>query len=223
MKYVIANWKMNQGLVDVKNWFETYKKEVGKLGTLEKSVPVVAPSFVHIPFAFFSAEDSPEIKIASQDISHYGKGSHTGESGAFQIKEFCKYCIVGHSERKEPKELVLQKRDIALNEGLVPIVCFISPESASDYYSEGCILAWEDPANISGGGSYKEKPFEEIEKVVSNMKENLPKSASLVYGGSVNKDNIGKLAAFSLLDGVLVGQASLDPLHFLELIKAYEI
>jgi triosephosphate isomerase len=224
MKYVIANWKMNMDMALVCNWFEGYKKtrEVSE-NFYEQVTPIVAPSFIHIPYAFLESENLPEFEIASQDISHYGKGSHTGENGAFQVKDFCKYCIVGHSERSELIDVVLQKRDLALEAGLIPIVCFVSPADALKYYSEGVILAWEDPANISEGGQYKEKPIEEIQETVVELRNSLPKNAILLYGGSVNKTNVADLAKLEVLDGVLVGQASLDPVHFFELVKAYEI
>jgi triosephosphate isomerase len=224
MKYVIANWKMTMDLALVGEWFETYKKAQNQLGiSFKKTLPIIAPSFVHIPYAFLETESIKEVKLASQDISHYEKGSHTGESGAFQIKDFCKYCIIGHSERRDSTEIVLRKRDLAMREGLTPIMCFVSLEEALKYYLPGIILAWEDPAFISGGGQYKEKPIDEVQKAIEKLRKSLPKEAVLLYGGSVNKVNISDLACLDLLDGVLVGQASLDPMHFLEIIKAYEI
>lgn len=224
MKYVIANWKMAMDLASVGEWFETYKKARTHFDfPFKQTLPIIAPSFVHIPYAFLKSESTKELKLASQDISHYEKGSHTGESGAFQIKDFCKYCVIGHSERKDPAEIVLRKRDLAVQEGLTPIICFVSLEEALKYYLPGVILAWEDPANISGGGQYKEKPIDEVLKAVENLRKLLPKEAVLLYGGSVNKVTISDLANLELLDGVLVGQASLDPVHFLEIIKAYEI
>ncbi len=220
MKYVVANWKMNMDMPSVVGWFNASPKMSHNPSQV---TVIVAPAFLHIPFAFLALDEMEGLEMASQDISHYEKGSHTGENGGFQIKEFCKYCIVGHSERKESLDLVLQKRDLALKQGLIPIVCFVSPEDAPKYYVDGTILAWEDPANISGGGDYKEKPVEEVRKNVEKIKDLLPKEAVLLYGGSVNRDNIEDLADLDSLDGALVGQASLDPSHFFELIKAYEI
>jgi triosephosphate isomerase len=45
----------------------------------------------------------------------------------------------------------------------------------------------------------------------------LPENAVLVYGGSVNNDNIDNLAAMNQIKGVLVGNASLEPDHFYQL------
>jgi len=117
----------------------------------------------------------------------------------------------------------MQKRDRALEQGLIPIICFVSVDNVLKYYKDGVILAWEDPANISGGGDYNEKPIAEISQGVSNIKEKLPKGAVLLYGGSVNLENINDLVDLTQLDGVLVGKASLDPNHFFALVKAYEI
>ena len=184
---------------------------------------VIAPSFVHIPYVFLEVGDTPATFIGGQDTSLEQKGSHTGEVSASQLKDYCKYCIVGHSERKENPSVVAQKIDRLSDVGLIPIVCFISPEQASGYYKKGVILVWEDPANISKDGVYNEKPVEIIEKQITKIRKSLPEEAVLLYGGSVNKTNIASLSSMGGLSGVLAGHASLDPAHFLELIKSYEI
>jgi len=219
MKYVIANWKMKMSMVDVENWISDFK------GGYKPSdvTAIVAPSFVNIPYVREGLGSLEKVFIGAQDVSEASKGAHTGEVGAFQLKDYCKYVIVGHSERAENPALVIQKRDIALENGLVPIVCFISPEKAEFFYKEGCVLAWEDPKNISFEGVYSEKPLEKVEENVLLIKKALPGEAILLYGGSVNKDNIYGLSKLSKLDGVLVGQASLDSNHFIELIGAYAL
>lgn len=219
MKYVIANWKMKMDLASVEEWMEGFE---GLFKLSPNVVAVIAPSFPHIHKVKELLFD-PSIKIASQDVSANIKGSHTGEVGAFQLKDYCTHCIIGHSERAEDPALVAAKRDIALSHGLVPILCFTSPQQAKFFYKSGVILAWEDPQNISKDGKYREKPLEEIEESMEEIRKLLPEGAVLLYGGSVNKDNIGALSGIDGLDGVLVGQASLDPHHFWELIKAYEI
>ena len=222
MKYVVANWKMNMDMPQMVSWFDNYQS-ISKNFSFTNVSPIIAPSYIHIPYAFLEREKHLNFEIASQDISHNGKGSHTGEIGAFQVRDFCKFCVIGHSEREEPVDLVIQKRDRALEQGLIPIICFVSVDNALKYYKDGVILAWEDPANISGGGDYNEKPIAEISQGVSNLKEKLPKGAILLYGGSVNLENINDLVDLTQLDGVLVGKASLDPNHFFALVKAYEI
>lgn len=220
MKYVVANWKMKMSLTDVYDWLANFKD----LYTISDTVgTIVAPSYPHLLPLHKLFSDFKSASVASQDVSANAKGSHTGEVGAFQVSDLCSYAIIGHSERAEDLALVTEKRDIALTHNLTPIICFTSPDQAEVLYKEGVIMAWEDPENISKGGKYKEKSIEEVISFVKNIRESLPTRAILLYGGSVNRDNIGNLTGVEGLDGVLVGQASLDPFHFLDLIKAYEV
>ena len=215
MKYIIANWKMNMDLKRITSWVEYYR--ITRKFNPQKVQVIVAPSHINLALVYDVA-NSLKISLASQDVSNMERGAHTGENGAFQIKEFCSYSIVGHSERKEPRELVYEKREICLKEGIVPIVCFTKVSDALDAYKSGCFIAWEDPANISKNGEYKEKDPKEIEKGVNEIRSKLPTEAILIYGGSVNKDNIPYLASMKGLDGVLVGNASLDSEHFVKII-----
>ena len=41
----------------------------------------------------------------------------------------------------------------------------------------------------------------------------------MLYGGSVNKDNLGELLAMPDVDGGLVGGASLDPAAFAQMVE----
>lgn len=228
MKYIVANWKMNLDAELVSSWVTEWEKNQSQNNwPCEDTIPILAPSFVHIPFLFLELPRLNGVFLASQDISHYEKGTHTGEVGAFQVKDLCRYCIVGHSERNEPFDIVIKKRDLALKEGITPIVCFASAEEAPKYCAEGVILAWEDPLNISGDFGYNAKPLDEIRVTAESIKSALPENIPLLYGGSVNRENIGKrrdssgISGIPFLDGVLVGGAGLDPHHFEDLVKAY--
>lgn len=203
---------MNMTLSTINQWKEVWN---GLTHTFADKEIIIAPSHPHIHLV----KDIP-VSIASQDVSDREKGAHTGETGAFQLKEFVKYSIVGHSERGERRDTVLRKATLCLENQITPIVCFTALEDAKVYSADGVILAWEDPDNISKDGVYRPKPIEQIETEVKNMRQNLPSDVKMVYGGSVNKDNITGLKRIGLLDGVLVGNASLDPEHFHGLITA---
>jgi triosephosphate isomerase len=218
MKYIIANWKENMSFDDLVSWVECFSGFIKQI-TPEEEV-ILSPSFPFIPIVYELSKTST-IKIASQDISLEEKGAHTGETGATQLKEFCKYAIVGHSERKEDIETVVKKRDICLKEGVTPIVCFVNPEDLPKLYKEGVVMAWEDPQNISKDGVYNPKDPNAISQIAKEIRKIIPANAPLVYGGSVNEKNIGDIAKITELDGVLVGNASLDPKTFADIMGAY--
>ena len=97
-KYIIANWKMNMSLEDLNGWFDNFVKAYCECDTLVLKT-IVAPSAVFLPIAAERA--AKNIELASQDVSVFEKGAHTGELGVFQLKNYVTYSIVGHSERNE--------------------------------------------------------------------------------------------------------------------------
>lgn len=215
MKFVIGNWKMNMNKTMIKEWFESFNLSPNNVEV------IIAPSFLHIQMVRKLAGET--IHLAAQDVSKHQKGSHTGDVSAQQVKEFCKYSIIGHSERKEDEETVIQKINMCLETEILPIVCFVNTEAAKKYMTAGAkILAWEDPDNISKGGVFRDKPQEETVNQIKQIRETLGIGITLIYGGSVNKDNIKYLSKIDELDGVLPGHASLDPVHFLDIVGAYQ-
>jgi len=217
MNYFIANWKMNMSIKDIVPWLEKFSKSK-LLNSTERKI-VICPSHIHISLL---RECSHEMgfEVGSQDISIFDKGAHTGEIGNFQVKELCTYTLIGHSERKEPREDVIKKSDLAKSVGVTPIVCFVDPSEAKLLDSSNTVLAWEDPENISVDGVYRGKDETSVENGIKNIKSIISKNTPLIYGGSVNRENIKLLNKIVGLNGVLVGNASLDPTHFADIINS---
>jgi triosephosphate isomerase (TIM) len=213
MKYVVANWKMNMDNTSLADWLEEFSR-------LMPEPPAGVEIIICPSFTFIKDVYNKNFLTGAQDVSPYEKGAHTGEVGALELKDFCRYCIVGHSERGEDLPTVIQKRDTCLKHKITPVVCFVEPDAAPQLYSENVILAWEDPQNISVGGVYRPKDPMEILQNLDKIRSLLPKESPLIYGGSVNRETIGELVKMKGLDGVLVGNASLDPAHFTDIIKA---
>ncbi|MBW6441918.1 triose-phosphate isomerase [Patescibacteria group bacterium] len=229
MKYVIANWKMNMDSRDLAKWsgsfskkYKEIKKDWRKRKIMEERWPkiVLCPSMIYIP-AMCEIAQKVGVQIGSQDVSPFERGAHTGETGSFQIKNFCRYSIVGHSERGEPIEVVERKRDTCFKEGVTPIVCFVNPGDLIRLYKPGAIMAWEDPQNISKDGVYRAEDPEKISAIAKEIRKILPHDAPIVYGGSVNEKNISSISRISELDGALIGNASLDSEIFAAIIRYY--
>lgn len=219
-KLVIANWKENFNLSQVQKWLADF--EVLTKGSNFGVEIIVAPSFPYLPEVFAFTQRYSWMKTASQDISHYGNDQHTGEVGAFQVADFCTYCILGHSERKEPLSVIKEKISLSLKSGLEPIVCFLEPEDAYELCDQDLILCWENPENISKDGMYNPKDAAIVEEAIQIIKQGFSERSRILYGGSVSREDAGSLGRIDQLDGILVGRASLDPKHFYEIIKEFE-
>ena len=77
------------------------------------------------------------------------------------------------------------------------------------------IIAYEPIYSIGTGLIPKN---EEIEEVITNIKNKLPNN-KVLYGGSVNEDNIDILNKISNIDGYLLGGISLKPNNLKVLIN----
>ncbi|GAB4113105.1 MAG: triose-phosphate isomerase [Candidatus Caldatribacteriota bacterium] len=165
----------------------------------------------------------------------------------------CEYVILGHSERreyfKESSEEVAKKVKAAFKNNLLPIVCVgenlleredgktrvVIEKQIKALFSEidapdarRIIVAYEPVWAIGTGksanaidanqiiGYIRELFSQEYGKVVSEQ-------IKILYGGSVNPDNIKEFIDEPEIDGALVGGASLNALSFSQIVKAAQL
>ena len=218
MKYVVANWKQNKTALDTANWLEIFGG-LNRESPLDaaKTCVIIAPSYPYI--SVVSAYSY--VCAAAQDVSPFDNGAHTASVGTVQLLDYCKYAIVGHSEVGNGLDLILRKRDKCLEAGITPMVCFSDIAHASQLFCDGALLVWEDPQNISADGRYAPKDIAEIKVDVAKVDSVTGGLLPVLYGGSVNRQNADDLANIPGLDGVFVGNASLDPQHFYEICKSF--
>ena len=123
-KTVIAgNWKMNMLASEIKPFMEELKENLPKTRTCEM---VLCTPAVMIP-AMVKAGKDCKVAAGGQDVSKYEKGAYTGEVSASQLADIgAKYCIVGHSERRqyhgEDDMLINAKAKALAESGAVTIV-----------------------------------------------------------------------------------------------------
>jgi triosephosphate isomerase (TIM) len=87
---------------------------------------VLCPPFMAL-FPVAALLQGTDIGLGAQDMHWEAKGAFTGEVAPGMVAEFCKYVIIGHSERRtyfgETDESVNKKTAAARTSGLIPIVC----------------------------------------------------------------------------------------------------
>ncbi len=217
---IFANWKSNKNKNEAKNWLEEVSVQ-----TFPSNLEVV----ILLPFTLldfvsnFIKERSLPFKIGAQDVSPFESGPYTGEVSASQIKEFAEFALIGHSERRtnfgESDEMVRKKVEMVTAKGLIPIVCVSELLQLNGLESyEDIIIAYEPPGAISTSGpnANAENP-QSVSMFAQKVKERI--LANMIYGGSVNTENVSTYLNLENVDGVLVGGESLDAKSFINILK----
>ena len=247
-KTVIAgNWKMNQLVSGVKPFMEELKENLPK--TRSCDVVLCTPA-VMIP-AMVKAGKDCRVAAGGEDVSKYEKGAYTGEISADMLADAgAKYCIVGHSERREyhheSDALVNEKAKALLNKGIIPIICvgesleqreknltmeYIAYQVCAALSGidgtqvRRCVIAYEP---IWAIGTGKTATAEQAEEVCCEIRAVIRKlygarsarAVSILYGGSMNAKNAAELLAQPDIDGGLIGGAFLKPADFATIVAA---
>ena len=199
------------------------------------------------------SSDKLKIKLSSQNVSQFASGAYTGEVSATQLKKLeIDYGIVGHSERRtlfnEIDLVINDKVNRLIENDIVPVFCFgerIEERKSGSYFNfienqinEGLKGLRKDKVNklvvayepIWAIGTGEVASLENIVEVLVFVKNIISKkpffnedNIKFIYGGSVSPDNAQEILNSKIIDGVLVGGASLDATKFVDIIKAVEL
>ncbi len=239
-KLIIANWKMNGNISKIKHDLESYAQNpITNQDNIIFALPYVFLDNASQVQKIYGAQ----YKISSQDISQFdGFGAYTGEvSGTILSDLGVEYAIVGHSERRkigETSDVLAKKLELAINNKITPIYCIgesyedrvennylIKLEKELEILFElnqlvsNIIIAYEPIWAIGTGLTPSIAQIDEIMRLIKvTVKKNLPNAyVSTIYGGSVIADNTKDFLESSLVDGLLVGGASLKAEEFIKI------
>ena len=222
-KTVIAgNWKMNMTASAVKPFIEELKAELPKTKTCET---VLCVPGVIIPAMLRSGKDA-KIGVGGQDVSKYEKGAYTGEVSAEMLEDLgVKYCIVGHSERREYHNesdfLVNEKAKALLAHNITPIICVGESLEQREMGLTMDYITYQVKAALSDINEAAQEVCKGIRAILrEKYGARLARSVTIQYGGSMNAKNAEELLAQPDIDGGLIGGASLKPKDFAAIVKA---
>jgi triosephosphate isomerase len=187
--------------------------------------------------------------VGAQDLSAEPDGSFTGDVSASMLAPWCRFALVGHSERRtihqETDELVTRKVRVAREHDLGVVLCVGETAEAREAgQAESTVrgqletalvdLSIHDAATMTIAyepvwaiGSGEAATIKDIESMSGTIRHWLVErhgavadGIRILYGGSVSDSNVRELFNAPDVDGALVGGASLDQEKFRALIKA---
>ena len=248
-KLVIGNWKLNGNFEFNEQLIGALSRELaGKSINSECRVIAVCPPAIYLHQCSGLLADSP-ILLGAQDLSEETSGAFTGDVSGIMLKELgCKYVLVGHSERRaryaESSQLVAKKARIAINAGLIPVVCLGETlKERQEGLTEAVIgeqlkavidllqqdmsrivLAYEPVWAIGTGQTATPEQAQDVHRFIrfelAKLDEVIASKVQILYGGSVKADNATELFSMPDIDGGLIGGASLKAEDFLAICQA---
>jgi triosephosphate isomerase len=242
---IVGNWKMNRTIVESVEFAKVFLSEAEGLGDVDVAI---CPPFTALTAMKGALEGSP-VMLGAQNVFYQEQGAYTGEISPGMLKDAgCRFVIIGHSERREhmqeTDEAISLKVHLALKQGLTPILCvgenlqqrqmgraigFVRVQvdkALVDLSSDEMgkvVIAYEPIWAIGTGKTPSSREAEEmcqaIRTTLAGMTGAIAQEIRILYGGSVQKENIAQFVNEPNIDGALVGGASLRATEFRELIE----
>lgn len=244
-----ANWKMNKRLDEGKVLLETILQSTD-LFAPDHEVVFAVPFPYLVPLQTV-LEDRVNIALAAQNCYHKTSGAYTGEVSVDMLDSInIKYCVVGHSERREyfaeSNEILAEKVNLCLSKNITPIFCCGEPlnireaETQNDFVAvqlqeslfhldaatiQKVVIAYEPIWAIGTGKTASSAQAQEMHAhlravLAAQYGADVANNISILYGGSVKGANAVELFSQPDVDGGLVGGASLIAEEFVQIIKA---
>ena len=245
MRYFIGNWKMfgvpkSISILNIINSFRSKDKNRNKYRV------IVTPPYTLIE-SFSKFFKNKKIMIGSQNCYQKEQfSSNTAAVSPYMIRCVgAKYTLVGHSDNREEGDSDIMLKDkvkFALKNNLKVVFCIGENKSQKnkkqtfsvlkkqltkvlekEFNKNNIIIAYEPIWSIGTGKIPNQIDLSKttiyIKKVLQNIFKK--KSPPVLYGGSVDENNVKMFTQIKEIDGFLIGGASKSSKKFIDIIKNY--
>ena len=238
----IANWKMFGDLNSVKSIESVIN--LSKKKNYKNAKIIYCPPYTLLNY-FVIKTRKTNLDVGAQNC-HYeiNTGPYTGSISSTMIKKLgAKYVIIGHSENRsngETNTQINKKIHSAILNNLNVIFCigenlFEKKNKKTNKILkqqidlglkkikkiDKIIFAYEPVWSIGTGKILTNKELTKqviiIKKIIKNKFKN--QKTKIIYGGSVNNQNINNLKQIKEINGFLIGGASQNSKKFIDIIK----
>lgn len=244
-----ANWKMNLTWAEGKKLLEDIL--AAGISLTENQLAVFGVPSPYLTLADAVVSGKKNYSIAAQNCYDKKSGAYTGEIAAGMLQSVgIKYCIIGHSERREyfneSNQMLAEKLDRCLESGITPIFCcgealavreagtqnkFVETQLRESLFHlsaeqlKSIVIAYEPIWAIGTGKTASTEQAQEMHACVRSVLAAKYGAAvadeiSILYGGSVKASNAKDLFSCPDVDGGLVGGASLVAADFITIIQS---
>lgn len=240
MKYLICNLKANK----TKEELIEYERELSSIILSPNIELVICPST-----PFLCLFQDKKYKLGAQDVSKFNNGSYTGETTAEQLSSMnVTYVIIGHSERRinfnDDNSSITQKIKNSYHHSINPIYFIGETEEEKAHFKTYKTLEEELTCILNEVPEYKrakmiivyepiwsigtgEIPdYHKITEIIIFIKKIIKTSYNLelpvLYGGSVNENNIEILSSIKELDGLVLGESAKNSQSVKEIYNIFQ-
>lgn len=244
--FIAANWKMHKTIDEAVNLVKELK---AALPDLPDRAVVIAPPFTALQAVASELKGSQiHLSAQNLHYAEQGAFTGE-VSAAMLLDAGCRYVIIGHSERRhifgEDDEFINKKLKSAIEHGLKPIFCIgetlderesgITFDILQQQIGEGLnnistndigsvVVAYEPVWAIGTGKTATPKEAQDAHQFIRACiqmfyDQTVADRTVILYGGSVNPENISDLMAQKDVNGALVGGASLKSDSFVKIVN----